>query len=42
LQALLNENLARSTLQLARALNVDRTTVTKRLHDMGKIRKEGK
>jgi len=42
LQALLDENPAQSTSELARALNVDRTTVTKHLHDMGKICKEGK
>jgi len=41
LQALLDENLAQSTSKLARALNVDRT-VTKHLHDLGKIRKERK
>ena len=42
LQALLDENPAQSTSELASALNVDRTTVTKRLHDMRKIHKEGK
>ena len=35
LQALLNENLAQSISELARQLNVDHTTVTKHLHDIG-------
>jgi len=42
LQALLGKNPAQSTSELARALNVDCTTATKHLHDMGKIRKKRK
>lgn len=42
LQALLDENPARSTSELASVLNIDRTTVTKCLHNMGEIHKEGK
>jgi len=37
----LDENPAQSISELKR-LNVDPTTVTKRLHDMGKIHKERK
>ncbi|EFN89709.1 Histone-lysine N-methyltransferase SETMAR, partial [Harpegnathos saltator] len=39
LQALLDEDPAQSTSELTTALNVNRTIVTKRLHDTGKIHK---
>lgn len=42
LQALLDENTVQTESELAEALNVDRSTVGKRLHAMGKIQKEGK
>lgn len=42
LQALLDENSCRTQKELALVLNVDQTTIGKRLHAMGKIRKLGK
>lgn len=42
LQALLDEDDAQSTIELAQQLNVDQSTVVRRLHAMGKIQKAGK
>jgi len=42
LQTLLDENSCRTQQELASVLNVDQTTIGKRLHAMGKIRKLGK
>lgn len=42
LQMLLDEDDAQSSVQLAKRLNVDHSTVLRRLHEMGKILKEGK
>lgn len=42
LQALLDENACRTQKELAMELNVDRRTISVRLHAMGKIRKLGK
>ena len=42
LQALLNENSAQTLQELSRALNVTPMAVSKRLHAMEKIQKEGK
>jgi transposase len=42
LQALLDENSAQTLEELAKALKVDKSTVSDRLHAMGKIQKEGK
>lgn len=42
LQALLEENSAQTLKQLAESLNVGKSTISDRLHAMGKIHKEGK
>lgn len=42
LQALLDENPAQTQKRLANVLDVDQTTISRRLHAMGKIQKEGK
>lgn len=42
LEALLNENTAQTLKELAEQLNVDESTVSRRLHAMGKIQKEGR
>lgn len=42
LQALLDEDSAQTLQELAEELNVDKSTVSDRLHAMGKIQKEGK
>lgn len=42
LGALLNENNAQTLKELAEQLNVDESTVFRRLHAMGKIQKEGR
>jgi len=40
LQALLNENSARTLEKLAEALNVDKSAISDHLHTMGNIQKE--
>ena len=42
LQALLDEESTQTLKQLAKALEVDRGTISRRLHAIGKIQKEGK
>lgn len=42
LQALLDEDSSQTQKQLAEALQVDQATVSRRLHALGKIQKEGK
>lgn len=42
LQALLDENPAQTLKELAQQLEVDTSTISRRLHAMGKIQKEGK
>jgi len=42
LQALLDENSTQTFEELVKALNVGKSTVSDRLHAMGKIHKEGK
>jgi len=42
LQALLDENSTRTLEELAKALNINESTVSDHLYAMGKIQKEGK
>lgn len=42
LEAMLKEDSCQSSVELAKRLNVDHSTVIRRLHELGKIQKEGK